>query len=124
MPHDPTPPVQGRRRALALIAAGSATLASRLTWAQPSRTTDVCIVRPEQTEAPFFVDERLNRSDIRSDPVSGEIKPGAPLRVTFRVARLNGGSCTAFAGVRVDLWHCDAAGAYSDVRDARSSTVG
>src|SRR2546427_2648224 len=30
-----------------------------------------CIVRPEQTEGPYFVDERLNRSDIRSDPSDG-----------------------------------------------------
>ena len=122
--HDPTRPAQGRRHELALIAAGGATLASRLAWAQPDRATAACIARPEQTEGPFFVDERLNRSDIRSDPVSGEIKQGVPLRVTFRVARLNAGSCTALAGVRADLWHCDAAGAYSDVRDARGSTVG
>ena len=26
-----------------------------------------CVVRSEQTEGPYFVDERLNRSDIRSD---------------------------------------------------------
>ena len=27
-----------------------------------------CVARPEQTEGPYFVDEKLNRSDIRSDP--------------------------------------------------------
>ena len=27
-----------------------------------------CIVTPEMTEGPYFVDERLNRSDITSDP--------------------------------------------------------
>ena len=26
-----------------------------------------CVVRPQQTEGPYFVDEMLNRSDIRSD---------------------------------------------------------
>ncbi|HEX6532190.1 MAG TPA: hypothetical protein VF019_06155, partial [Nitrospira sp.] len=28
----------------------------------------VCMFRPEQTEGPYFVDEELRRSDIRSDP--------------------------------------------------------
>lgn len=27
-----------------------------------------CVVRPELTEGPYFVDEKLERSDIRSDP--------------------------------------------------------
>ncbi|HKY09112.1 MAG TPA: hypothetical protein VJQ55_12750, partial [Candidatus Binatia bacterium] len=30
--------------------------------------TPPCVVRPEQTEGPYFVDEKLNRSDIRVDP--------------------------------------------------------
>ena len=34
-----------------------------------------CVVRPEQTEGPYFVDERLNRSDIRSDPTDGRSGP-------------------------------------------------
>ena len=124
MPHDLAGPVQRRRRALALIAAGGATLASRLGWAQSSRTALACIVRPQQIEGPFFVDERLNRSDIRSDPASGETRPGVRLNVTFRIGRMNGGACTPLAGVRVDLWHCDAAGFYSDVQDTRASTIG
>ena len=37
-----------------------------------------CVVRPEQTEGPYFVDEKLNRSDIRSDPSDGSVKPGVP----------------------------------------------
>ena len=45
-----------------------------------------CIVRPELTEGPYFVDEELNRSDIRSDPGTGAIKPGTPL--TLRVPGL------------------------------------
>src|SRR5437773_4404475 len=30
-----------------------------------------CVVRPEQTEGPYFIDEKLNRSDIRSEPSDG-----------------------------------------------------
>lgn len=78
-----------------------------------------CVVRPQLTEGPYFVDERLNRSDIRTDPGSGAVRPGTPLRLTFRVSRSSGGSCTALSGVFVDVWHCDALGVYSDVENAR-----
>ena len=39
-----------------------------------------CVVRPELTEGPYFVDEQLNRSDIRSDPGTGAVSLGTPLR--------------------------------------------
>src|SRR5262245_38925840 len=47
-----------------------------------------CIVRPEQTEGPYFVDERLNRSDIREEPSTGILKPGAPLLLKFHVSQI------------------------------------
>ena len=83
-----------------------------------------CVVRPEQTEGPYFVDERLNRSDIRSDPTSGEVKPGTPLTLTLQIVRLGSGDCQPLAGAQVDIWHCDALGAYSDVQDAGFTTIG
>jgi protocatechuate 3,4-dioxygenase beta subunit len=82
------------------------------------------VLRPQQTEGPFFVEERLNRSDIRTDPVTGAASPGTPLGLTFRTSRVAGGRCTPLAGATIDLWHCDALGAYSDVRDPRYPTVG
>src|SRR5262249_1992177 len=45
-----------------------------------------CVVRSEMTEGPFFVDERLNRSDIRSDPSDGSIRPGVTLALAFVVS--------------------------------------
>jgi protocatechuate 3,4-dioxygenase beta subunit len=89
--------------------------------AAPSTTAAAsgCVVRPQLTEGPYFVDERLNRSDIRTDPGSGAVRPGVPLRLTFRVSRSSGGSCGALSGAFVDLWHCDALGVYSDVDNAR-----
>jgi protocatechuate 3,4-dioxygenase beta subunit len=45
-----------------------------------------------------------------------------PLRLTFRVSRLNGTGCTPLAGAQVDVWQSDATGRYSDVRG--SSTAG
>jgi len=83
-----------------------------------------CVVRPEQTEGPYFVDERLNRSDIRSDPTTGQVKPGTPLTLTLQIFRLGSGDCQPLAGAQVDIWHCDALGIYSDVRDAGFNTIG
>jgi protocatechuate 3,4-dioxygenase beta subunit len=76
-----------------------------------------CVVRPAQTEGPYFVDAKLNRADIRSDPTGGVISEGAPLRLTFRVSRLDGAACAPLAGALVDVWQCDALGVYSGVQD-------
>jgi protocatechuate 3,4-dioxygenase beta subunit len=83
-----------------------------------------CVVRPEQTEGPYFVDELLNRSDIRSDPATGIVKPGVPLELTFNVTRVADAACVPLAGVVVDIWHCDHLGVYSDVDDPGFNTVG
>ena len=118
--------VLNRREALALIGASGAAL---LTGALPARTASAaalpsCVARPPQTEGPFFVDEGLNRSDIRADPRTGAVKPGLPLRLAFKVSRMGAASCTPLAGAQVDIWHCDAMGRYSDARDRGSSSVG
>jgi protocatechuate 3,4-dioxygenase beta subunit len=81
-------------------------------------------VRPAQTEGPFFVDNRLDRSDIRSDTASGVVKAGVPLQLAFHVSQLTGSTCAPLAGAQVDVWHCDALGAYSDTRDGRGNTEG
>ncbi|HEY9859405.1 MAG TPA: intradiol ring-cleavage dioxygenase [Candidatus Obscuribacterales bacterium] len=83
-----------------------------------------CVVKPQQTEGPYFVDEKLNRSDIRSDPSNGSVKQGVSLRLVFRVSAIAGRSCQPLAGAVVDIWHCDASGVYSDVTDRSFSTVG
>ncbi len=78
----------------------------------------VCVVRPAQSAGPFFVEEGLNRSDIRPDPETGEVKEGVPLTLTFNVQQLDDAACVPFEGVTVDVWHCDALGVYSDVGEA------
>jgi protocatechuate 3,4-dioxygenase beta subunit len=83
-----------------------------------------CIVRPEQTEGPYFVDERLNRSDIRSDPSDGSMKAGLLLDLAVRVHEIGDKNCTPLPGALVDIWHCDAHGVYSDVRDRSFDTKG
>lgn len=88
-------------------------------WSPKTAATALppCIVRPEQTEGPYFVDERLNRSDIRSDPTDGSVRDGLPLQLAIRVHEIRGQDCTPLPGAMVDIWHCDAHGVYSDVRD-------
>jgi protocatechuate 3,4-dioxygenase beta subunit len=81
-----------------------------------------CVLRPEVTEGPYFIDERLNRSDIRSDPSDGSIKPGAELQIVFNVSRVRGPTCEPLVGAQVDVWHCDAGGLYSD--EAANNTTG
>ena len=83
-----------------------------------------CVVRPEQTEGPYFVDERLHRSDIRSDPTDGRVRPGTPLALTLAISRLGAGDCQPLPGAQVDIWHCDALGVYSDVKDPGFNTIG
>lgn len=83
-----------------------------------------CVVRPEQTAGPFFFDAKLDRSDIRSDPTDGSIRDGVPLRLIFDVSRVDGTACAPLPGAIVDVWQCDALGAYSGVRDSRSDTTG
>ena len=90
-----------------------------------SRALPSCVVRPEQTEGPYFVDGRLDRSDIRSDPQTGAIKAGVPLQLAIVVSRIgSGGACTPVSGARVDLWQCDAEGVYSGVQDRSFDTTG
>lgn len=87
-------------------------------------TVPSCIVRPALTEGPYYVDEKLNRSDIRSDPSDGSVKDGLALQITMNVSQINGSDCTALAGATVDVWHCDAAGVYSDASDPSFNTKG
>lgn len=84
-----------------------------------------CIVVPELTEGPYFVEENLNRSDIRSDPSTGTIKPGVQLNLSLNVSRVSANACQVLPNAKVDVWHCDAKGAYSDVSaNEGGSTVG
>ena len=103
----------------ALSSAPTATLSTASTVALHS-----CIVRPEQTEGPYFVDEKLNRSDIRSNPSDGSMKEGVPLQLTFNVSQVGSSSCTPLTDATVDIWHCDALGVYSDVSDPGFDTSG
>jgi protocatechuate 3,4-dioxygenase beta subunit len=95
---------------------GSPTQPSSTTSSSGGSTNAACVVTPALTEGPYFVDELLNRSDIRADPATGAVKPGLPLTLALRLSQVSAaGSCAPLAGALVDVWHCDALGLYSDV---------
>ena len=98
--------------------AGTGARAASESPTEPASPSASCVVRPQQTEGPFFVDEHLNRSDLRSDPATGLARPGVPLSVTFRVSRTSAGLCGPLVGALVDVWQCDAMGVYSDLGGA------
>jgi protocatechuate 3,4-dioxygenase beta subunit len=121
--------VLSRREALAFLGATGALLFlgcsdSSATSSDTGDTSSSCVVRPELTEGPYYVDDELLRSDIRSDPSDGTIRPGALLALTFNVSSAASNACSPLAGAIVDVWHCDALGVYSDVSDPSFNTSG
>jgi protocatechuate 3,4-dioxygenase beta subunit len=120
----PTGRVLTRREALALLGSTGALLLLGSSHSTPgtsvaNRARYPCVVRPASTQGPYFVDERLHRSDLRSDPTDGSVKEGVLLAVTLNVSSLSQGGCQPLEGAIVDLWQCDAEGVYSDAKDPR-----
>jgi protocatechuate 3,4-dioxygenase beta subunit len=108
-----------RRAAVKLLSAGGTASmlafvgifpAARGTSLQ-GRANAGCVVKPEMTEGPYFVDTKLNRSDIRDG------KAGQPLALALTVIDATGGQCRPLSGAMVDVWQCDAKGVYSGVSD-------
>ena len=113
-----------RREVLATLGAGA--VAGVAAWSagmQPASAANLqpplpgCVVRPQATEGPYFVDQQLERSDIRIEPASGAEAVGVPLALAFAVSSVAGGSCSPLSGAVIDVWQCDAAGVYSGVAD-------
>ena len=72
-----------------------------------------CVLTPEQTEGPYYIaDERVRRNIT-------EGRPGTPL--TLRLTVVDASTCKPIKGASVDIWHCDASGAYSGFGSGRAS---
>lgn len=88
--------------------------------------SSTCVVTPSATEGPFFVDENLNRADIRAN-TTGVAEPfiagAVPLYVTLSVYNANASACAPLSNVQIDLWHCHAGGLYSDVSSGQSTNT-
>ncbi|MEV0288964.1 MULTISPECIES: hypothetical protein [unclassified Kribbella] len=114
-----------RRRALAVFGAAGVTFTAVGTAvaadAATSTTVD-CVAKPEMTEGPYFVDEGLNRSDLRVDTSDGSRVAGTTFTLVLHILQVGSKACTPLPGATVDLWHCDAAGIYSDI--AAEGTTG
>ncbi len=124
-----TPPatktaVPATRTATATGTATATATVPTMTPATGVATLPSCIVRPELTEGPYFVDEMLNRSDVRSDPGTGKVSEGAELQLTMRVSQISGTDCLPLAGAQVDIWHCDALGVYSGATNQSVNSQG
>ncbi len=74
-----------------------------------------CVLAPEVTEGPYWVDVREKRSNV----VAGQ--SGVPLTLDLYVYRSDD-SCEPEQGAVVDIWHCNASGLYSD--EASNGTSG
>jgi protocatechuate 3,4-dioxygenase beta subunit len=66
-----------------------------------------CVLAPEQTEGPYYVDDAAVRRNVT------EGRPGVAL--TLRLTVVNASSCRPIKGAAVEIWHCDAGGIYSGV---------
>jgi protocatechuate 3,4-dioxygenase beta subunit len=94
----------GRRQALfGLSAIVLETMSS--THGRAAQAPRRCVLTPEAGEGPFYLDPKLQRSDIT------EGQAGAPLQLALQVVRM--GDCATLANARVDVWQADALGLYS-----------
>ncbi len=64
-----------------------------------------CVLAPETTAGPFFLDGDRVRRDVR------EGRPGTLL--TLRTTVVDASTCKPIRNAKVDIWHCDAKGVYA-----------
>jgi len=92
-----------------IFAAGAIAEAARRRSHEHARPATVarpdCVLSPEQTAGPFYIDDHLIRRNIT------EGKPGMPL--ALRLTVVDAKTCRPIRGATVELWHADAAGDYS-----------
>ena len=67
-----------------------------------------CVLAPEQTEGPYYVDDAAIRRNVT------EGKPGVAL--ALRLTVVNVANCKPIKRAAVEIWHCDASGVYSGVQ--------
>ncbi|HEY3807584.1 MAG TPA: hypothetical protein VGL61_33515 [Kofleriaceae bacterium] len=83
-----------------------------------------CAATLEGEVGPYFADDSadgFNRSDITANLDGSEVQVGIPLQLTFYLYDAQNG-CAPYVGAQVDIWHCNAAGVYSDISSEGTST--
>jgi protocatechuate 3,4-dioxygenase beta subunit len=97
----------------------SSSASTRASSAGASGTTAssaACVLTPEATEGPFYLDLDKVRSDIT------EGREGTPLDLKITVVDATG--CTPIKDAAIDVWHCDAGGVYSGFSQAGAGGPG
>jgi protocatechuate 3,4-dioxygenase beta subunit len=76
-------------------------------------SSSTCAVTPSETEGPYPDKTGMinNSAYFRRDVTEG--KPGLPLTLVLTVVNANS-ACSTIANANVEIWHCDAAGNYSE----------
>jgi protocatechuate 3,4-dioxygenase beta subunit len=95
--------------------AGSSAAATTAASAAIATALPACVVGPELTEGPYYLDVDLERSDIRTNTADNVAVEGATLTLDWIVSQADGSACMPMEGIVVDVWHCDALGVYSGV---------
>ena len=73
-----------------------------------------CAASPTETSGPYPYDLSGNSAIFRTDITEG--KTGIPLSLTLTIVNSNN-NCTVISGARVDIWHCDKDGYYSEYNE-------
>ena len=108
-----------RREALALAGLGvTGALGARVSGALGTQDAEAasCVLSPEVTEGPYWIDNKLTRRDITED------RPGLPLELVLTVQ--NAKTCSPIKGADVEIWHCDAGGVYSGYESGSAGAPG
>lgn len=71
----------------------------------PSAQEHMCVLSPEQIAGPYFRNPKLIRRNI------SEGSSGVPLLLKLRI--VDAATCLPVSDALVDIWHCNARGAYS-----------
>ena len=120
--HPQIPPRQSRRNILKGSLAGALAMVGLSVKGTVLASEMFEADTPGVTEGPYWVDEMLLRTDVRSDPTTGVMQAGLPTALAVNVSELNAdGTVTPLPGAVVDIWHCNAYGVYSDIA-AENST--
>ena len=90
--------------------ASSSTRTTSVGAAGTTGSSAACVLTPEATEGPFYLDLDKVRSDIT------EGKDGTPLDLKITVVDATG--CAPIKDAAIDVWHCDAVGVYSGFSQA------
>jgi len=121
-PTHPTRPTGLRRREVitggaaglgALVLGTRAVAAARAAIPPSARMAASCVLSPEMTEGPYWIDEALTRRDVT------ENVHGMPLVLRLTVVRAS--NCRPIKGADVEIWHAAPDGEYSGF-DGSSAT--